>query len=101
MDEAFATQRSAMTRLRLLAPDGVVLYADKLLDADQAICDLIFKEDGTVKPQSQLPDKAAWREHQAQRDETRQGIVDAFREEIGLGAGVTLATMRAHRSSSP
>jgi hypothetical protein len=96
--EAYDAQRSALTRLRLLAPTPVVAEAEKVLVADGAACDAIFGPDSVGSGQKDLPRLEQWERLQEERRIARQGFLDAFRTAAGLGAAKTLASKSKIRS---
>jgi hypothetical protein len=85
MNDAYDAQRSAMTRLRLLASTSIVAAAEEVLVADRQACDAVFGQDSVQVPHGQLPAEEDWRALQGNRQVARQALLNAFRASTELG----------------
>lgn len=70
---------TALTRLRVLASPDIVACAEKLHVADAHVYEMVVLEEGS------LPDSTEWGKLEDLRMERRLDLLNAVREEFGLG----------------
>jgi hypothetical protein len=80
--EAHDRQLATLTRLRVIAPQGVVKAAEALHEADHAVTVLALKEDATADD--------AWNQSRDEQWSARSTFVDQARRSLGLSLGTPI-----------